>query len=316
METPIPIFENAAVWEETILDFESYLVLERGMTENTHDAYERDVRKLRQFIELNGWDIPPQQVTTDQLRAFVGYLFDLGLSEKSQARVIAGMKTFYKYLLYSDQINDNPAETIALPFVGMSLPTVLLVEEVAAILAANDLETNETLRLRNRAIIEVLYACGLRVSELTHLRLTDIFFKHHIIKVFGKNSKERLIPIGEAALEALQLYLSEEQGRKKQLKVKGEENYVFLSRKGRHITRQMVFILVQNLVEKAGIQKTVSPHTFRHTFATHLIEGGADLRAIQEMLGHESIVTTEIYTHLDKDFLRQTVLLYHPMYKK
>lgn len=316
MQTPSPVFENAYSWEQTLLDFESYLVLERGMTENTHDAYTRDVRKLMQFMEISGWDVPPQKVTIEQLRAFVAYLFELGLSEKSQARVIAGMKTFYKYLLYTDDIEENPAELIVSPHLGMSLPTVLLVEEIEAILAANELETNDTLRLRNRAIIEVLYACGLRVSELTHLRLNDIFFNHRIIKVMGKNSKERLIPIGEAALEALHTYLNTEEGRKKQLKLKGEENYVFLSRKGRHITRQMVFILVQQLVVKAGITKTVSPHTFRHSFATHLIEGGADLRAIQEMLGHESIITTQIYTHLDSDFLRQTVLLYHPLYKK
>jgi integrase/recombinase XerD len=299
-------------WRAYLSDFEAYLLLERGMSQNTIEAYLRDMQKLAEFAELKAWTIQPPSLTPEHLEEFLQYLHELGVGERTQARIISGIKAFYKYLLLTDAITHAPTDRLDAPNLGRELPTVLSLPEINEILTEANLEANEMLRLRNTAILEVLYACGLRVSELVELRLSHIFWEMEIIKVRGKGNKERLVPIGEQALAALRQYLTADEGRITVKKQAGEEDIVFLNRRGKRLSRNMVFMLVQKWAAAAGIQKTVSPHTFRHSFATHLIEGGADLRAIQEMLGHESITTTEIYTHLDMDFLRGTIQLYHP----
>jgi integrase/recombinase XerD len=299
-------------WRAYLSDFEAYLLLERGMSQNTIEAYLRDMQKLAEFAELKAWTIQPPSLTQEHLEEFLQYLHELGVGERTQARIISGIKAFYKYLLLTDAITHAPTDRLDAPNLGRELPTVLSLPEINEILTEANLEANEMLRLRNTAILEVLYACGLRVSELVELRLSHIFWEMEIIKVRGKGNKERLVPIGEQALAALRQYLTADEGRITVKKQAGEEDIVFLNRRGKRLSRNMVFMLVQKWAAAAGIQKTVSPHTFRHSFATHLIEGGADLRAIQEMLGHESITTTEIYTHLDMDFLRGTIQLYHP----
>jgi integrase/recombinase XerD len=299
-------------WRAYLSDFEAYLLLERGMSPNTIEAYLRDMQKLAEFAELKAWTVQPPYLTPEHLEEFLQYLHELGVGERTQARIISGIKAFYKYLLLTDAITHAPTDRLDAPNLGRELPTVLSLPEINEILAQADLEANEMLRLRNTAMLEVLYACGLRVSELVELRLSHIFWEMEIVKVRGKGNKERLVPIGEQALAALRQYLTADEGRITVKKQAGEEDIVFLNRRGKRLSRNMVFMLVQKWAAAAGIQKTVSPHTFRHSFATHLIEGGADLRAIQEMLGHESITTTEIYTHLDMDFLRGTIQLYHP----
>ena len=305
------------MWKLALTDFESYLLLERAMSQNTVEAYLCDMGKLAQFAEIQGWTVAPAHVTADHLETFLLYLHELGVGERTQARIVSGIKAFYKYLLLTDAIAHAPTDRLGAPNLGRNLPTVLSLDEINKILlCANTTAPNEMLRLRNTAMLEVLYACGLRVSELVELRLTHIFFDLEIIKVRGKGNKERLVPIGEQALAALRKYLTDEQGRITVPRKIGEEDIVFLNRRGKRLSRNMVFMLVQKWAADAGLTKTVSPHTFRHSFATHLIEGGADLRAIQEMLGHESITTTEIYTHLDTEFLRATVLLYHPRNQK
>jgi integrase/recombinase XerD len=299
-------------WRAHLSDFEAYLLLERGMSPNTIEAYLRDMQKLAEFAELKAWTVQPPYLTPEHLEEFLQYLHELGVGERTQARIISGIKAFYKYLLLTDAITHAPTDRLDAPNLGRELPTVLSLPEINDILAEAHLEANEMLRLRNTAMLEVLYACGLRVSELVELRLSHIFWEMEIVKVRGKGNKERLVPIGEQALAALRQYLTADEGRITVNKQAGEEDIVFLNRRGKRLSRNMVFMLVQKWATAAGIQKTVSPHTFRHSFATHLIEGGADLRAIQEMLGHESITTTEIYTHLDMDFLRGTIQLYHP----
>ncbi len=297
-------------------DFENYLLLERAMSLNTIEAYITDLKKLHEFAELQGITTRLEDFEAKQLDDFVAYLFDLGIAERTQARIISGIKAFFKYLLLTDLRNTDPTENLAQPALQRELPVVLSVVEIQKILEVVDWERNETRRLRNRAMLEVLYGCGVRVSELVNLRISNLFLQSGVIKVKGKGSKERLIPIGENAINALQKYLENEDGRRQQTPQTGEEDIVFLSKHGKRISRNFVFMLVQDWAGFALIDKTVSPHTFRHSFATHLLEGGADLRAIQEMLGHESITTTEIYTHLDTEYLRQTVLLCHPRNKK
>ncbi len=307
--------EKKATQHPILRDFENYLLLEKAMSENTIDAYLGDLSKLQEFAVLNKLG-SVEQLQADSLDAFIIYLFDLGIGERTQARIISGVKAFYNYLLLTDQRSDDPTQRLTPPTLGRSLPTVLSVEEVQKILEVVDWERNEMRRLRNRAILEVLYGCGIRVTELVTLRISNLFLGSGVIKVKGKSSKERLIPIGENAICALQNYLEGADGRITQSPKAGEEDIVFLSKHGKRISRNFIFMLIQDWAGFAGISKTVSPHTFRHSFATHLLEGGADLRAIQEMLGHESITTTEIYTHLDADFLRQTVLLCHPRNRK
>ena len=289
-----------------IAHFRQYLVYEKGLSPKSVEAYLHDVQLLADFL---GED-KIADATFEELQKFLKHLYDSDFNARSQARIVSGMRAFYRYLIYARQREDDPTELLDAPKIGMHLPDVLTVEEIQNIMDVIDLSTPEG--HRNRAMVEVMYGCGLRVSELVTLRLSNLFFDDGFIKVVGKGNKERLIPIGTTAINAVENYVD---GKRKLLKIKkGEEDYVFLNRRGAHLTREMVFMLVKKWVKAAGIDKTVSPHTFRHSFATHLIEGGADLRAVQEMLGHESITTTEIYTHLDQDYLRTNIALFHPRY--
>jgi len=271
-------------------------------------AYLRDVRKLDQFFELKKKNLPPGAVTTQHLKDFLEYLNELGMSAYSQARIISGLRGFFNYLLGEELIQTDPSELIEGPRLGRKLPDTLDYHEIEKILSSIDLSSPEG--TRNRAMLEVLYSSGLRVSELVGLKRASIYADIGFLRVIGKGNKERLVPIGKEALKYLNLYL--EHVRPQQKIQEGSESFVFLNRRGRPLSRVMVFTIIKNLVAKAGIRKTVSPHTFRHSFATHLIEGGADLRAVQEMLGHESITTTEIYTHLDRDYLKQVIREFHP----
>lgn len=289
-----------------IARFRQYLVYEKGLSPKSVEAYLHDVQLLADFL---GED-KIADATFEELQKFLKHLYESDFNARSQARIVSGMRAFYRYLIYANVREDDPTELLDAPKIGMHLPDVLTVEEIEKIFSVIDLSTPEG--HRNRAMVEVMYGCGLRVSELVTLRLSNLFFDDGFIKVVGKGNKERLIPIGTTAMKMVSLYVD---GNRKLLKIKkGEEDYVFLNRRGVHLTREMVFMLVKKWVKDAGIDKTVSPHTFRHSFATHLIEGGADLRAVQEMLGHESITTTEIYTHLDQDYLRTNIALFHPRY--
>lgn len=289
-----------------IARFRQYLVYEKGLSPKSVEAYLHDVQLLADFL---GED-KIADATFEELQKFLKHLYESDFNARSQARIVSGMRAFYRYLIYANLREDDPTELLDAPKIGMHLPDVLTVEEIQSIMDVIDLSTPEG--HRNRAMVEVMYGCGLRVSELVTLRLSNLFFEDGFIKVVGKGNKERLIPIGKTAMKMVNLYIN---GKRKLLKIKkGEEDYVFLNRRGAHLTREMVFMLVKKWVAAAGIDKTVSPHTFRHSFATHLIEGGADLRAVQEMLGHESITTTEIYTHLDQDYLRTNIALFHPRY--
>jgi integrase/recombinase XerD len=270
------------------------------------EAYLHDVLLLEEFLG----EKKMEDASFEDLQQFRKYLYQSDYNARSQARIISGMRAFYRYLIYANVLETDPTELLDAPKIGMHLPDVLTVEEIQRIMEVIDLSTPEG--HRNRAMAEVMYGCGLRVSELVTLRISNLFFDDGFVKVVGKGNKERLIPIGTTAMKMVNLYVD---GKRKELKIKkGEEDYVFLNRRGAHLTREMVFMLVKRWVKDAGIEKTVSPHTFRHSFATHLIEGGADLRAVQEMLGHESITTTEIYTHLDQDYLRTNIALFHPRY--
>ncbi len=295
-------------WTSYIQSFKNYLSLERALSSNSIDAYLRDVRHLSQYIENNENSIPPQEVSLEHLRDFIKSMNQSGLNASSQSRLISGIKAFYKFLLLENIAVKNPAELLEQPRIGRKLPDTLSIAEIERIIAAIDLSKPEG--ERNRAIVETLYGCGLRVSELVNLKITDLYFKEGYIKVTGKGDKERLVPIGQTAQKQIAIYLKEI--RNHQDIQKGFENILFLNRRGRKLTRVMIFTIIKQLAEKVGIHKTISPHTFRHSFASHLVDGGADLRAVQEMLGHESITTTEIYTHLDRDYLRTTILLYHP----
>jgi len=300
-------------WQPTLRGFKAFMLLERTLSDNTVEAYLGDVEKLVSFLSMSGQECAAEQVQTAQLESFILYLNELGLGARSQARALSALKTFFKYLLTEDLIQTNPAETLEGPQLLRYIPEVLSYEEVQQILAAIDL--SEPQGTRNRAMLETLYACGLRVSELTELRLSNLFLEVGFIKVIGKGNKERIVPIGEEAVKHILIYM--EQVRRLQKHIKKDcENILFLNRRGGKLSRVMVFLIVKACAEKAGMEKNVSPHTFRHSFATHLVEGGADLKAVQDMLGHESILTTEIYTHLDTAYLRDTVLNCHPLYQK
>ena len=289
-----------------IARFKQYLIYEKGLSPKSVEAYLHDALLLEEFLG----DKKMEDATFEDLQQFLKHLYQSDYNARSQARIISGMRAFYRYLIYANVLETDPTELLDAPKIGMHLPDVLTVEEIQRIMEVIDLSTPEG--HRNRAMAEVMYGCGLRVSELVTLRLSNLFFDDGFVKVVGKGNKELLIPIGEMAMKMVTLYVD---GKRKELKIKkGEEDYVFLNRRGAHLTREMVFMLVKKWVKDAGIEKTVSPHTFRHSFATHLIEGGADLRAVQEMLGHESITTTEIYTHLDQDYLRTNIALFHPRY--
>jgi integrase/recombinase XerD len=297
-------------WERYIKDFVSYLKIEKGLAENSILAYQNDVDKLKEFAAASSK--LPDQLSYDDLKQFLSTLFDLGLSARSQARIISGIKQFYGFLILENLTKVDPSELLEQPKLGRKLPEVLTIEEIDDLLNAIDLSKNEG--HRNRAMLETLYSCGLRVSELVGLRFSDLFFEEGFIRVIGKGNKERLVPVSPQVQKEIEIY---QQHIRNHLNIqKGSENIVFLNRRGAQLTRVMVFTIIKNLAESIGLQKNISPHTFRHSFATHLIEGGANLRAIQEMLGHESITTTEIYTHLDQRFLRDAILSYHPRNSK
>ena len=293
-------------WETSIKGFKSYLQIERSLSDNSVQAYIRDVKKFANYaipIELS-----ELKVTRVDISKFLAQINQKNISSRSQARIISGIKAFYKYLIMEDYLKINPTELIESPKIGLKLPDTLSLIEIDKLIAAVDLSNKQG--ERNRAILETLYSCGLRVSELVNLQLSNIHFKEGYLKVTGKGDKERLAPIGGRAIKYLTIYINEV--RNHQNIKKGNEDFVFLNNRGSKLTRVMIFIIIQKLTEKIGLKKKISPHTFRHSFATHLIEGGADLRAVQEMLGHESITTTEIYTHLDNEYLRSNIIQFHP----
>ena len=296
-----------SAWASYFRSFGAYLKLTRGYSPHTLKAYRSDLEKLPAYLELRGWGVGVRGVERMHLDSFVQQLAELGLAPRSQARLVSALKTFFAYLLDERVIDTDPTELLRAPKLGRKIPEVLTYEEVRALLGAIDLSTDHG--LRDRALLEVLYACGLRVSEATGLRLSDLYLQQEFLRVTGKGNKERIVPIGGSAIRHVEIYL---EYVRKALPQVVDENIVFLNRRGGALSRVSVFTAVKKYAAAASIGKTVSPHTFRHCFATHLIEGGADLRAVQELLGHESILTTEIYTHLDTDFLRETILSYHP----
>ena len=288
-----------------IRKYQQYLKLEKSLSKNTLDAYMTDLDKLLNFLQSENIEI--SDVCLDDLERFSAGLHDIGIHPRSQARIISGIKSFFHFLIMADYLEADPSELLEGPKIGLKLPEVLTVEEIDSIIAAIDLSKNEG--QRNRAILETLYSCGLRVSELTNLKLSDLYFDEGFIKVEGKGSKQRLVPISPRAIKEIKLYFTD----RNRGKIKKEyEDYVFLARWGKNISRIMVFHLIKELAQTAGITKNISPHTFRHSFATHLLEGGANLRAIQCMLGHESIATTKIYTHIDRNMLRSEIIEHHP----
>ncbi len=295
-------------WELHIKHFGHYLKLERSLSGNSIEAYVRDASKLQQFMEMTHPQVSPMAVTAKHLQGLLQYINELGMSAYSQARILSGIKGFYKYLMFEELIEKDPTELIEGPKIGRKLPDTLSYPEIEKLLEAIDL--SKPAGGRNRAMLEVLYSSGLRVTELVELKLNNIYFDVGFLRVIGKGNKERLAPIGRDALKYLKIYIDE-------IRVhipvqKGFDGDVFLNKRGKRLTRVTVFTAIKELAKKIGLKKTISPHTFRHSFATHLIEGGADLRAVQEMLGHESITTTEIYTHLDRDYLRQVITEFHP----
>lgn len=288
--------------------FKAYLQLEKSLSEHSIQAYLDDVGKFMQYCEKENIRFEPKNIQLQHLTGFIAWLHDLGLSATSQARIISGIRAFFRFMALEKMIDTDPSQLLEMPKLGRKLPEVLSVEEIDRMIAAIDLSKPEG--ERNKAIIETLYGCGLRVSELTELRISNLFLNDGFIRVIGKGDKERLVPISEITIRYLKNYL--ELIRVHIPVKKGFEDIVFLNRNGRKLTRQMIFIMIRDLAARAGINKTISPHTLRHSFATHLIDGGADLRAIQEMLGHASITTTEIYTHLDRQYLRDTIIQFHP----
>ena len=298
-------------WDLHAKHFNHYLKLERSLSPNSIQAYLHDVALLQQFMSMQHPNTSPLTVTTKQCQQFLQYINELGMSAYSQARILSGLKAFFKYLLFESLIEKDPTALLEGPKLGRKLPDTLSYPEIEKLLQAFDQSKPEG--GRNRAMLEVLYSSGLRVSELVDLKLNDIHADVGFLRVTGKGNKERLVPIGRDALKYTKLYVEEIRGRSPhKLPQKGHEAFVFLNRNGKKLTRVMIFTIIKNLALQIGLNKTISPHTFRHSFATHLIEGGADLRAVQEMLGHESITTTEIYTHLDRDYLRQVIQEFHP----
>ncbi|MFT5834971.1 MAG: integrase/recombinase XerD [Cognaticolwellia sp.] len=298
-----------SIWKIHIKSFEDYLMLEKGLSKNSVMAYTRDVEKLVQYLAIAALDLSPQSIKREDLQTFLAYLYDLGLAAASQARLISGLKAFFNFLVLEKIISIAPTELIEAPNLARKLPSVLSFEEIERLLAAIDLSKPEG--HRNRAIVETLYACGLRVSELTGLKISNLYLDIGFIKVLGKGNKERFVPIGDDAMKFINFY----QEDRKNLKTVHDDDILFLNRRGKPLSRVMIYYIIKDLAKAIGLEKNISPHTFRHSFATHLIEGGANLRAIQDMLGHASITTTEIYTHLDTAYLRDTLLAHHPLYK-
>ena len=297
------------MWEHEIIEYRNYLKLERSLSENSISAYINDIRKLSSFlISLDKKDTKYSDVDSNLINQFIEYLYKLGVSPHTQSRIISGIKSFFGYLILEEKISINPTELVESPKLNKKLPDTLNFNDIEKMFLS--IEMNSFEGTRNRAILEILYSCGLRVSELVNITFQNLFLDIGFIKVVGKGSKERLVPIGSQAIKYINLY--NDNYRKNMSVKKGNEGYLFLNRRGSKISRNMIFIIVKNISIKLNFKKNVSPHTFRHSFATHMIEGGADLRAVQEMLGHESITTTEIYTHLNKEYLREVVNKFHP----
>ena len=295
-------------WSSSIKGFKAYLKLERSLSPNSVEAYVRDVDKLVQFFEVHGMSVSPEKVEAEHLKGLVKWAAELGMLPTSQARMISGLRAFYKYLLLENIINTDPCDQLDAPKLGRKLPDTLDIQDIDNLIAAIDLSKPEG--ERNRAILETLFSCGLRVSELVNLKISDLHFNAEFVKVIGKGNKERIVPAGSLVRKRIVEYLD---NCRVHIPVKaGEEDIVFLNRRGSRLSRVMVFIMIKELATKINLKKSISPHTFRHSFATSLVEGGADLRAVQEMLGHESITTTEIYTHLDREYLRQVITEFHP----
>ncbi|MEQ9304300.1 MAG: site-specific tyrosine recombinase XerD [Marinoscillum sp.] len=295
-------------WEIYVKQYRNYLKLERSLADNSIEAYLHDITKLREFFEIKNLDISPLKVSQRDLINFVEFINELGMSPYSQARILSGIKSFYKFLVYEELMVKDPSELLESPKIGRKLPDTLDFHEIEKILAEIDMSTEAG--VRNRAMLETLYSSGLRVTELIELKISNIYDDVGFLRIIGKGNKERLVPTGREALKHMKLY--KDHVRVHQDIKKGSEDYLFLNLRGSRISRISVFNIIKDLALKAGIKKSISPHTFRHSFATHLIEGGADLRAVQEMLGHESITTTEIYTHLDRDYLKQVINEFHP----
>jgi integrase/recombinase XerD len=295
-------------WKNYINGFRSYLMLERSLSENSVEAYIRDVHKLDDYLSINGIKKSPKELTSKDISSFIQWIVKFGISANSQARLLSGIKAFYKYLILEEIIDKDPTLLIEGPKKGLKLPETLSTEEIDELIKSIDLSHPQG--QRNKAIIETLYGCGLRVSELINLKITNWYRKDGFIKVIGKGNKERLVPIGKVTESVLKIYV--DQIRVHQKINKGCEDFVFLNRRGNQLSRVMIFTIIKNLAEKTGLKKTISPHTFRHSFATELIKRGANLRAVQEMLGHESINTTQIYTHIDREFLRESIITHHP----
>ena len=299
-------------WNSAKKSFKSYLQLERSLSVNSIDAYIHDIDKLTQYFDANNQKTSPIAVTSKDIKDFLVWINELGMTASSQSRILSGIKAFYKFLNLEDIISIDPAALVEAPKIGRKLPDTLSIEEINLLIDAIDLSKPEG--ARNKAMMETLYACGLRVSELINLKISNLQLNIDFLKVTGKGDKERYVPIGPQAKKMIDIYRNEIRNH---LTIKkGQEDYLFLNRRGSKLSRVMVFNIIKALVIKAGIHKTISPHTFRHSFATHLVEGGADLRAVQEMLGHESITTTEIYTHLDRSYLRETIVEFHPRNKR
>lgn len=296
-------------WTDAVRGFGRYLRIERSLSPNSVAAYLNDVRKLHDYVAGQKPDRLPADLTYGDLSDFIAFITDVDRSARTQARLISGIRSFCRYLLTESVINDDPSSMLESPRIGMKLPEVLTVEEIDRMVSSIDLSSPEG--HRNRAIIETMYGCGLRVSELVNMRLTDIHRTEGFISVTGKGNKQRLVPLGSVALREIDNYMD----RRATLPAIIDQNILFLNRRGKGLSRVMIFNIIKDTAEAAGIGKTISPHTLRHSFATHLVEGGADLRAVQEMLGHESITTTEIYTHIDRSYLRDTLLMYHPRSK-
>lgn len=300
------------MWETYKKGFLVFLQLEKSLARNTVEGYGQDLDKLILFVQSTGLQGGPDRISLRNLQAYIKWIAELGMSDRSQARIISGIKSFYAYCLQEEIVHQDPTELLAQPKLKRALPDTLSFEEIESIIAQIDLSKNEG--TRNKAMLETLYSCGLRVSELVGLKRSHLYLDIGFIRVIGKGDKERLIPIGSEAVKHIQLYTQDV--RVHLTATKGAEDILFLNRRGAMLSRVMVFYIIKDLATKAGVQKSISPHTFRHSFATHLVEGGADLRAVQEMLGHESITTTEIYTHLDRNFLRDTLNRFHPGFKQ
>lgn len=300
------------MWEGYKKGFKAYLQLEKSLSDNTVEAYMQDIEKLTQYLLLINVERTPQQIELTDLEKFVKYISELGMTAASQSRIISGIKSFYKYCLQEHIATKDPTALLEAPKLKRTLPDILSFNEIESIINAIDLSTPEG--VRNKAILETLYSCGLRVTELVNLKISCLYLDVDFIRVIGKGDKERLVPVGGSAIKHINLYKN---NTRVHIPIKpGSEDILFLNRRGRKLSRIMIFLIIKELAKQAGITKNISPHTFRHSFATHLVEGGADLRAVQEMLGHESITTTEIYTHLDREYLRDTLQRFHPGFKK